>query len=186
MKKNNRTINFKLLSFKKIKKNEIEILRKERNRAAIRSSMLDQKIISKKKQIKWYRKIQNIKNSKYFIIYYKNIIIGSASLTNISKINKNCTWGFYIFEKYAGYFGVHVEYKIIDYAFKKYHFHKIYGKTLSTNVRILKIHKKFGFSVEGRLKDQIFSNNKKIDVILTSLFKNNWNKNKKKLKLLFT
>lgn len=186
MKKKNKFINFNLLHLKKIKKNEIEILRKERNRETVRVSMLDQKIISKKKQTEWYRKIQNIKDAKYFSIYYKNIIIGSASLKNISKINKNCTWGFYIFKKYSGYFGVQVEYRIIDYAFKNYNFHKIYGKTLSTNQQILKIHKIYGFNIEGRLKDQIFLNNKKIDVIITSLFKDSWNKNKKKIKLLFT
>ena len=186
MKKSNKTIKFKLLHFKKIQKFEIETLRVERNKASIRKMMLNQKIISKKNQSEWYKKIQKIKNSKYFVIYYKNTIIGSAYLIDINKINKNCTWGFYIFKKYSGYFGVLVEYKIIEYAFKNYNLHKIYGKTLSTNIKVLKIHKKFGFNIEGILKDHIFIKNKKVNVILTSLFKKSWNINKKKIKLLFT
>jgi RimJ/RimL family protein N-acetyltransferase len=148
--------------------------------------MLDQKIISKKNQIKWYEKIKKDKNSKFFSIYYKNKIIGSGSLTNLDKQNKNCTWGFYIFNKYLGYFGVLAQYKIIQYAFKKYNFHKIYGKTLSTNYQILKIHRKFGFRIEGTLKEQIFIKKKKIDIVLTALYKRDWIKNKKKIRLIFT
>lgn len=185
MKKNYKFINFKSLFFKKIKKKEIQILRKERNRQSIRKTMLDQKIISKAEQIKWYKETQKEKDSKYLSIYYKNLIIGCASIKKISKINKNCTWGFFIFEKYFGNFGVIVEYKLIDYMFTKYNLYKIFGRTLSTNVKILKIHKRFGFNIEGNLKNQIFINNKKYDLILSSLYKKDWDKNKKRIKLLF-
>ena len=185
MNNKNKTINLKFLYLKNIKKKEIEILRNERNSTSIRSKMLNQNIISKNNQIKWYNKIKKDKTSQIFSIYYKNKIIGSGSLTNISKKNKNCSWGFYIFNKYIGYFGVLAQFKIIQYAFKKYNLYKIYGKTLSTNNQILKIHKKFGFKIEGKLKEQIFIKNKKVDIILTALYKSDWMKNKKKIKLLF-
>ena len=178
-------LNIKFLYLKNIKKKEIEILRKERNSKSIRSKMLDQDIISKNDQINWYNKIKKKKNSKFFSIYYKNKIIGSGSLINISKKNKNCTWGFYIFNKYIGYFGVLAQFKIIQYAFMKYNLYKIYGQTLSTNKQILKIHKRFGFKIEGTLKNQIFIKNKKINVILTALYRSDWMKNNKKIKLLF-
>jgi UDP-4-amino-4,6-dideoxy-N-acetyl-beta-L-altrosamine N-acetyltransferase len=186
MKKCNKIVDLKLLYLKKIKKNEIEILRRERNLSPIRKKMLNQKIISQDDQIKWYKKIKTIKNSKFFSIYYKNLLIGAGSFVNIDKINRNCTWGFYIFKKYFGYFGVLAQYKIIEYSFKKYNLHKLYGQTLSTNNNILKIHKKFGFKIEGTLRQQIFIKNNKLDVILTSLFKDDWIKNKKKIKSLFT
>lgn len=185
MKKKYKFINYKLIYFKNIKKKEVEILRKERNLKSIRKTMLNQKIINKSAQIKWYKKIQKEKDAKYLSIYYKNQIIGCASIKKINKINKNCTWGFFIFEKYFGNFGVIVEYKLIDYMFKKYKLYKIYGKTLSTNSKILKIHEKFGFSIEGNLKNQIFIDNKKYDLVLSSLYKKDWNTNKKKVKSLF-
>lgn len=184
MKKKFKIINSKFLLIKKINKAEIEILRQQRNLFDVRNSMLNQKNISKNSQIQWFKKIKKIKNSKFFSIYYKNILIGSGSLKDINKKNKNCTWGFYIFKKYFGYFGILAQYKIIEYAFNKFNLYKIYGKTLSTNKKILKIHKKFGFKIEGKLKDQIFIKNKKIDIILTALFRTDWIQAKKKIKKL--
>lgn len=184
LKKKFKIINSKFLLLKKIRKKEIEILRKQRNLFDVRNNMLNQRNISKKFQIQWYKRIKKIKNARFFSIYYKNILVGSGSLLDINKKNKNCTWGFYIFKKYFGCFGILAQYKIIEYAFNNFKLYKIYGKTLSTNYKILKIHKKFGFKIEGKLKDQIFIKNKKIDIILTSLFKTDWIKNKKKIKLL--
>jgi len=178
-------IKFKYLYLKKIKKNTIEILRKERNVPQIRTQMLNQKIINTRDQLQWFKKIKKTKDCNYFNIYYEKTIIGSGHLKNISKKNKNCSWGFYIFKKYFGPFGVLSQYKIIEHAFKTYKLQKIYGQTLSTNNKILRVHKEFGFKTEGVLKNQIIIKKKNVDIILTSLFKNQWNKNKKKIFLKY-
>ena len=174
-------IKLKYLNIKKIKKNEIEILRKERNAAEIRSKMLSQKVITKKDQKSWFKNIVKSKNSEFFNIYYNKILIGSGSIKNIDYQNKRSTWGFYIFKKFTGIFGVMSQYKIIEYAFKKYKLNKLYGETISTNYKILNIHKKFGFKTEGVLKDHLIIKDKKIDIILTALFRNDWINIKKKI-----
>ena len=172
-------IKFKYLYLKKIKKNTIEILRKERNVLQVRRQMLNQKIINRKNQLQWFKKIKSFKDRHYFNIYYKKNLIGSGNLKNICKINKNCSWGFYIFKKYFGPFGVLSQFKIIEHAFKKYKLEKIYGETLSTNNKILRVHREFGFKIEGLLKNHIIIKKNKADLILTALFKNVWIKNKK-------
>ena len=141
--------------------------------------MISQSIISKKNQNKWYKKIINEKNSKYFNIFYKNELIGSGSIKNIDKKNMNCTWGFYIFNRFKGPYGLLSEIKIIENVFNIKNIQKLYGQTLQNNSAILKIHKFCGFKVEGVLKHHILRNGEKLDLILTSLFKKDW-KNKKK------
>lgn len=178
-------LKLKNLSLKKIKKNEIEIIRKERNKFSIRKNMLIQKKISKQEQLKWFEDVRNSSSNEFFNIYYKELLIGSGSFKDIDRQNKKCSWGFYIFEKYFGIFGIIAQYKIIDYAFKYFRIHKLYGRTISTNLKILKIHKKFGFKIEGVLRNHLIINKKKLNIVLTALFKNDWLKIKKKLNKYF-
>lgn len=38
-----------------------------------------------------------------------------------------------------------------------------------------------GFEIEGTLKKQLIINKKKVDIVITSLFKKNWIHNRKKI-----
>ena len=57
-------LNINKLSLKKIKKNELEKLRNERNSHEVRKKMLNQEIISKKKQLIWFKEISKSKNTE--------------------------------------------------------------------------------------------------------------------------
>lgn len=172
-------VNINKLYLKKIKKNELEKLRNERNSHEVRKKMLNQEIISKKKQLIWFKEISKSKNNDYFNIYYEKELIGSGSLKKINKRNKNCLWGFYIFRNFMGPYGVISEFKIIDRAFTKYKLDKIYGYTLANNSSILKVHKFFKFKTEGVLKRHVLSDSTKQDLIITSLFKKDWKKTRR-------
>ena len=117
------------------------------------------------------------------MIYYKKAQIGVASIKEIDSINKTCTWGYYIADSSYRYLVLLVEYEFINFIFKKFEIRKIWGKTISTNKKILKIHKFLGFIVEGIHKEHIKVKNKYHDIVLTSLFKRDWNRYKKKLLL---
>lgn len=169
------------IKLRKIKLKDIENLRKERNKFFVRSKMLDQKIITKEKQYEWYKLSSKKKTSNYFIINFKDYAIGAGSIKDIDLINSTCTWGYYIFEKYKGIFGLLTQIKILDEIFIKKKIRKAYGHTISHNKDVLKLHKICGFEIEGVLKKQLIFKKKTRDVIITSLFKKNWIKNKKKL-----
>ena len=175
-------LNYKNINFKKILKKDLKILRRERNSAQIRGKMINQEIISKNNHNNWFEKIIKQKNSDYFNIFYNDELIGSGSIKEINKRDKNCTWGFYIFRKFRGPYGLLSEIKIIERAFKKHNIYKLYGQTLQNNSAILKIHKFCGFKIEGILKKHITINGKKLDIILTSLFKKNWHIKRKQIK----
>ena len=54
-------LKIKNITLKKIKKEDIETIRIERNKYSVRSKMLDQKPISKLQQKEWFKKIENLK-----------------------------------------------------------------------------------------------------------------------------
>jgi len=145
--------------------------------------MLNQKKISYKEHLSWYKNLLRSDTQKNYIICYKGAPIGVASIKEIDPINQTCTWGFYIANKAFRYLAVLIEIKFITLIFKNKKIRKIWGETLSSNKRILKIHKYLGFTIDGTYKKHNKMNNKFQDVILTSIFKKDWNMSKKKILL---
>ena len=137
--------------------------------------MLNQKKISYKEHLRWYKNLLRSNTQKSYIIYYKDVQIGVASIKEIDPINQTCTWGFYIANKAFRYLALLIEIKFITLIFKNNKIKKIWGETLSSNKRILKIHKYLGFKINGTKKRYIKVNNMLKDVILTSIFKKDWN-----------
>ena len=173
----------KKIKFKKILSKDLKKIFLWRNNSFIRSKMLNQKKISYKEHLSWYKDLQKNNTQKSYIIFYKDVPIGVASIKQINLINQTCTWGFYIANKAFRYLAALVEYELIELIFKNKKIKKIWGETLSSNKTILKIHKYFGFRIIGTYKEHIKVNNKFQDVILTSLFKKDWNISKKKILL---
>ena len=169
------------IKFKKILTKDLKKVFKWRNDIFIRSKMLNQKKITYKDHLIWYKKLHKNNSEKIYIISYKQKQIGVAQIKKINLINGTCTWGYYISERSFRYLALLVEYKFIDLMFKNINIRKIWGETLSTNKKILKIHKFLGFLIEGAYKKHVKVNKKYEDVILTSLFKKNWKMSKKRI-----
>jgi UDP-4-amino-4,6-dideoxy-N-acetyl-beta-L-altrosamine N-acetyltransferase len=143
--------------------------------------MLNQKKIYYKHHLQWFKNLQKNSTQKNYIICYKKNQIGVASIKEINSSNKTCTWGYYIADVSFRYLAVLVQFRFLDLIFNKIKIRKIWGQTISTNKRILKIHSLFGFIKEGVYRKHIKVKNRYEDIILTSLFKNDWNMYKKKL-----
>ncbi len=143
--------------------------------------MLNQKKIYYKHHLQWFKNLRKNSMQKNYIIYYKKNQIGVASIKEINSSNKTCTWGYYIADISFRYLATLVQFRFLDLIFNKLQIRKIWGETISTNKRILKIHRLFGFIKEGTYRKHIKVKNRYEDIILTSLFKNDWNIYKKKL-----
>ena len=104
----------------------------------------------------------------------------------LDNTNQTCTWGYYIAEKSFRYLAPLIEFKFISKIFEKKGIRKIWGQTISRNKAIMRIHKYLGFKIEGILRKHVKINNKYENVILTSLFKEDWKliKNRLRKKLI--
>jgi RimJ/RimL family protein N-acetyltransferase len=64
-------------------------------------------------------------------------------------------------------------------------FNKLNCIVLSFNQTVIKLHQKFGFVIEGAIKDYIYRNNLFLDLILLGIKKEQWLECKKKIETIF-
>ena len=134
------------------------------------------------KQRKWFKNILLDNTKEYFVIKYKDIEIGIAYIFDIDKINNSCSFGLYIGEENYLIMGVGsiTELKILEYVFEKLKINRLYGKVMSNNKKVIKMHKKFGFIEEGILRESVFKNNQYYNIHYISMLKSEWANNKNK------
>lgn len=102
--------------------------------------------------------------------------IGVVQLNSIDYISGTATLGFILGEnrhRGKGY-GTEFSNLILDYSFNTLNLRKILTYNISNNEATLKMQKKIGFLQEGRLKNHIFHDGNYHDVLILSLFKQDY------------
>lgn len=136
------------------------------------------------KHEKWVKKIIKSKYNKYFIIEKKNKIkVGVCYLIDINFFHKKAEFGYYLSNKnhYGKGYGLESQFLTINFAFDEMFLNKIICENLENNQKVLNIHKKFGFKLDGVKREEIFKNNKYFDIYLMSLLRKDYDKYKKKI-----
>lgn len=164
-----------LITLIPLKEKYLPLMVKWRNDPSVSKMLFDRGRFTLSKQKAWYEKIKKDKTRKQFIILEnKNKKpIGAINLMNIDYKNLHCDWGYYIGEidyRMGGY-AIEAEYLILNYAFNNLGMNKVYCNTLSYNTKVINIHKKFGFSIDGILRQHYKENDKFTDIILMSILK---------------
>lgn len=159
---------------------DIEKIRIWRNSNLIRNVSYDRTIINYEKQIQWYEEIKDNLFQLHWIINIDGNDAGYAAIKNIDLNNKRCEFSsLYIGEEkfLLNGAGALIEYKIINYIFTNYPtIIKIYCEVLGLNKKVIQLHKRFGFVIEGELNQHYMFNNDFESVVLLALFRENWNK----------
>ena len=161
----------------------IEQVRNWRNKKNVSRYMYTNHEISKEEHKNWIEKIRSGKDTKAWIIVYKERPIGLAQLSNIDYKNKITEWGFYIADESVRGKGIGSAalYKLIEYVFNEMEFYKLKTKVLENNTTALNLYEKFGFETVEKL-DKIQREEKFIDVFLMQTDKDKWNEIKNNLK----
>lgn len=126
------------------------------------------------------RKMSNTHGDElFFVVEEINEVkpIGLIQLTNIDYISGTAVWGFIIGDKSKRGKGYSVEAPLLlfEYAFNVLNLRKIYGYPLSYNKATLEMHKKIGVvHEEGCLKKQYFLNGVYHDVLILSIFREDY------------
>ncbi|MFN3588735.1 MAG: UDP-4-amino-4,6-dideoxy-N-acetyl-beta-L-altrosamine N-acetyltransferase [Spirosomataceae bacterium] len=165
-----------MISYRKIKPEDIEMIRYWRNSKEVSQYMYSEKKIEKEQQVSWFNSLQDNPNVVYDIIQYNEISIGLRSITNINRESKFCDWAFYIGEvefRSLG-LGTVIEYDTIEYVFEQLQMSKLYCEVLDNNKQVINLHEKFGFRREGFFREHILKDNKRLDVVKLALLKKEW------------
>ena len=79
-------------------------------------------------------------------------------------------------------YGIAIEFVALNFAFDILKLHKLNCEVLDFNESVVKLHKKFGFIEEGRKRQQIFKNDRFVDVVMLGLLCSEWQIGKEKMK----
>jgi len=174
-------MNTKGFGLRELKEDDLEIVLKWRNSDRIKANMYSDHTITLSEHIEWFKRIKNSEKDKYLIFEYEKKPIGLLYFNNIDLKNKTCYWGMYIGENYVPVkSGIVLEYFAMEYAFDKLGMRKLCGEIFAFNDRVIKLHKMFGFSIEGILKKHVIKNKKYEDIVLVAMFREHWEERYKK------
>lgn len=133
---------------------ELELMRAWRNDPAVRANMYTQHEISHEEHLAWWSKTQARTDQQYFMYEMAGTPIGISAFTAIDMQNQNSAWVFYASPSAPKGTGIKMEYLMLEHAFNELKLHKLYCEVLAFNSPVIKLHQKFGFSVEGVFRQQ--------------------------------
>ncbi|WLG16679.1 UDP-4-amino-4,6-dideoxy-N-acetyl-beta-L-altrosamine N-acetyltransferase [Bacillus cereus] len=168
---------------KSLEKNDLELILKWRNTKEIRSVMYEDHEITIDEHLKWYEKLVMDDTKVARLLTYKEKPIGFVNFTKIDEMNQTCYWGFYIGEKEGvRRAGTVLGLLALDYIFETKGIHKVCAEIIESNRISLNFHQKLGFQEDGRYANYICRDNDYMDVIIMTLFHEQWTERKETIK----
>ncbi|MBO9549717.1 UDP-4-amino-4,6-dideoxy-N-acetyl-beta-L-altrosamine N-acetyltransferase [Pseudomonas sp.] len=151
---------------------EIRLLR---NQEEVRKYMYTSHEISLQEHENWLKSLQGNARQSVFVAIHDDKAAGVVSLNAINTTQKTADWAFYLDTELQGQgFGSLVEFWMLDYAFDEAGLEKLNCEVLETNPSVVKMHQKFGFTIEGVRRKNILKDGNRIDVVLLGITKDEW------------
>lgn len=153
---------------------DLDLVRQWRNSPRVRANMYTRHEISQNEHQEWWVKVKNASSQKYFIYQLEGIDLGVVGFTQIDSVNSHCSWAFYASESAPRGTGSKMEFLALEYVFFQLKMHKLHCEVLAFNTAVIELHKKFGFKVEGILKEHHRYDGAFIDIYRLGLLQNEW------------
>lgn len=124
--------------------------------------------------LSWWDSIQDLVSQQYFMYEFNGEALGVVAFTGIDHRNQNSSWAFYASPRAPKGTGSRMEVLALDHAFNVLNLHKLCCEVLSFNYSVIKLHEKFGFKVEGILREQYKREGTFIDIFRLGLLSVEW------------
>ncbi len=158
-----------------------EKVRQWRNKPDIRKWMLSQGVISGEEHQNWLEGLSQRSDSKFWVVYFKDVPMGAAYLQCINAGNRTTEWGFYIGEddhRSRG-FGKMILFKLLEEVFDRMGFQTLLTRVLTDNTVAIKLYRRFHFDEKQRCLSKDGR-----EVILFELKDSMWSRVKKSLRTM--
>jgi UDP-4-amino-4,6-dideoxy-N-acetyl-beta-L-altrosamine N-acetyltransferase len=161
---------------------DIERVLDWRNSDRVRVNMYTDHIIGIEEHRAWFERMQQNETMLYLICEFKDRPIGLVYFTDIDRYNQSSFWGFYLGETDVPQgSGPAMEFLALEYAFEILNIRKLCCEVFDFNEKVIKLHKKFYFTEEGRFIKHRIKNGDYHDIVFLALFKEIWSANKDKI-----
>lgn len=157
-----------------IKDDELELMLSWRNAPGVRKNMYTQHEISLSEHLSWWNSIKTRVDQKYFMYEAEGKPCGIVAFNKIDLHNENTSWAFYASSDAAKGTGSRMEFLAIEYVFFELNLNKLNCEVLAFNSPVIKLHQKFGFKVEGIIRQQYKIEREYSDVYQLGILAEEW------------
>jgi len=147
-----------------------------RNTPEVAAFMYSDHPITQTEHDRWFAGIAGDSRRAYWIIEVDGAPAGLANLADIDSANRRCAWAYYLAEPAVRGMGVgsFVEFWMIEHVFSVLGLEKLWCEVLASNEPVLRLHARFGFIEEARLRRHIYKVGQPHDVLGMGLLKEDW------------
>lgn len=157
-----------------IKPEELELMLSWRNAPSVRSNMYTRHEISLAEHLAWWDRIQSRSDQQYFMYEYGSLPSGIVAFNEIDAANQNSSWAFYSSPQAPKGTGSRMEFLALEHAFNQIRLHKLCCEVLAFNMPVVRLHEKFGFKIEGILREQHRTENAFVDIYQLGILASEW------------
>ena len=157
-----------------IREDELGLMLSWRNAPKVRENMYTRHEISMSEHLDWWGRSKGREDQRYFMFERFEKPVGIVGFSSIDSINSNSSWAFYASPDAPRGTGSRMEYLALEYAFDSLGLNKLYCEVLGFNVAVVKLHQKFGFKVEGVLREQHLHGISFVDVYRLGILSSEW------------
>jgi len=147
-----------------------------RNSPEVSAYMYSDHRISPEEHGRWFAAVAGDERRDYRVIAVDGAPVGLANFYDIDRRQGRAAWAFYLADPAVRGKGVGgmVEFLMIERAFGELGLHKLWCEVLASNAAVWKLHLKYGFVQEARLRAHVVKNGEPQDVIGLGLLKDDW------------
>lgn len=164
----------RLGQLRNIKQEELELMLAWRNAPNVRANMYTRHEISLDEHKAWWARTQQRSDQCYFMYEMGDEPLGIVGFTEIDTASQNSSWAFYASPEAPKGTGSKMEFLALDIAFNKLCLHKLHCEVLAFNAPVIKLHQKFGFKVEGILREHHKVEEGFVDIYRLGLLTHEW------------
>jgi UDP-4-amino-4,6-dideoxy-N-acetyl-beta-L-altrosamine N-acetyltransferase len=132
--------------------------------------------ISEAEHARWFAGAMGDETKRYWMIELDGEPVGVANLYDISPLHKRAYWAFYLADERVRGRGVGsaTERFVMRHAFVDLGLDKLCCEVLATNDGVVKMHQRYGFQVDGTLRQHVIKAGERVDVVTLSLLREEW------------
>lgn len=164
----------------------LERIRQLRNAPAVRQYMYSDHEISVEEHGAWLARLAGNPAQRAMIVTWQGEVVGLVALSEISLHHKSASWAFYLSEQVQGMgIGGVVEFKLLELAFIELGLEKLNCEVLASNMKVVAMHQKFGFQIEGTKRANVLKDGTRMDVVLLGMLAAEWTAQRPRFMRLF-
>ena len=147
-----------------------------RNSAEVARWMYGDHVITEEEHARWLDVALTRADRRYWIVELDGAPVGLANLAGIDREAGRCDWAFYLADPATRGRGVGatVEWLVLGHVFDDLQLRKLWCEVLADNAGVIRLHERFGFKREARLREHVLKGGVARDVVGLGLLARDW------------